>query len=66
MSFDKQYPNRKDRRKPYRGSKAVDRSCRNRGSCGYCLRSRTINQARTDASVQLAMQAMDDFDGAED
>lgn len=40
MSFDKSYPNRKDRRKPYRGSKRFDRSCRNHGSCGYCERNR--------------------------
>lgn len=36
MSFDKSYPNRKDHRKSYRGSKRFDRSCRNHGSCGYC------------------------------
>lgn len=36
MSFDKNYPNRKDQRKPYRKSKAFDRTCRNHGSCSYC------------------------------
>lgn len=35
MSFDKDYPNRKDRRKPYQGSKNFDRSCRNSGSCDW-------------------------------
>lgn len=40
MSFDKKYPNRKDKRKPYRKSKAFDRSCRNHGTCGYCKNNR--------------------------
>lgn len=33
MSFNKPYPNRKDKRKPYYGSKRFDKSCRNHGSC---------------------------------
>lgn len=37
MSFDNSvYPNRKDRRKNYRGAKGFCRSCRNHGSCTYC------------------------------
>lgn len=40
MSFDNHYPHRKDRRKKYRGAKAVDRSCRNHGSCPYCAKAR--------------------------
>lgn len=36
MAFDNKYPNRKDHRKPYRRSKAFDRSCRPHGSCSYC------------------------------
>jgi hypothetical protein len=40
MSFEKNYPNRKDKRKRYRGSKAFDRSCRNHGKCDYCREGR--------------------------
>ncbi len=40
MSFDKYYPNRKDRRKPYYKSKRFDRSCRCHGNCQYCLSNR--------------------------
>jgi len=36
MSFDRNHPNRKDHRKPFRGSKRWDRSCRNHGGCPYC------------------------------
>lgn len=36
MPFDNYYANRKDWRRPYRKSKAFDRSCRNHGSCAWC------------------------------
>lgn len=43
MSFDKEYPKRKDKRKAYRRSKAFDRTCRNRGTCAYCATGRAHN-----------------------
>ena len=47
MSFDKNYPKRKDWRKPLRRSKRFDRSCRNHGGCPWCEGNRThINDAR--------------------
>lgn len=39
MSFDKYMG--KERRKHYRGSKAVDSTCRNHGSCDWCRSNRT-------------------------
>jgi hypothetical protein len=50
MAFDNRfYPNRKDNRRVYpkwERAKNVDRSCRNHGTCTYCLRNRTINLQR--------------------
>lgn len=40
MSLDKSIKHGKERRKPYRKSKAFDASCRNNGSCSYCRDSR--------------------------
>ena len=41
MAFDKDYPKRKDWRKPYlSGSKRVDRTCRPGGNCPYCQSGR--------------------------
>lgn len=40
MSFDKDYPNRKDKRKKYRKSKRFDATCRPGGSCPYCRDNR--------------------------
>jgi hypothetical protein len=53
MGFDKNYPNRKDIRKPYTGSKAFDCSCRNHGRCGWCLG----NRKHFDTAARVAADA---------
>jgi hypothetical protein len=40
MSLDKAIEHKKERRKPYRRSKAIDGSCRNHGSCPSCRSAR--------------------------
>jgi len=40
MSLDKAIKHGKEHRKPYRGAKAVDSTCRNHGSCSYCESNR--------------------------
>ena len=40
MSLDKAIEHGKERRKPYRGAKAVDCTCRNHGSCPWCKANR--------------------------
>lgn len=51
MAFDNDYPNRKDRRKPYRKSKVFDTSCRNHGSCGYCEQNRRFFDTKRRAAA---------------
>jgi len=41
MSLDKGIKHGKEKRKPYKKSKAFDASCRNHGGCPYCESSRT-------------------------
>ena len=36
MSLDKAIASGKEKRKPYRGAKAIDGTCRNHGSCPAC------------------------------
>lgn len=43
MSLDKAIRSGKEHRKPYRKSKAIDKTCRNHGSCIYCKRNRLFN-----------------------
>lgn len=46
MSLDKAIKHGKEKRKQYRGSKAVDHTCRNHGSCDYCKNNRLFNQRK--------------------
>lgn len=41
MSFYNYYPNRKDHRRSYYDSRSFDSSCKNNGSCTYCVSTRT-------------------------
>jgi len=36
MALDKAIQHGKEHRKPYRKAKAIDKTCRNHGSCPYC------------------------------
>lgn len=40
MSLNKAIEYNKEHRKPYRGSKAIDRTCRNHGGCQWCEENR--------------------------
>lgn len=54
MSFDNEYPNRKDRRKRYHGSKNFDRSCRPGGDCPHCKNNRRYsNEKRKQQALEL-------------
>lgn len=40
MSLDKAIQHGKEKRKPYTGSKAIDRTCRSHGGCDWCRENR--------------------------
>ena len=40
MALDKAIEHRKEHRKPYFGSKAIDKTCRNHGGCPWCEENR--------------------------
>lgn len=40
MSLDKSIMHGKEHRKPYRGAKSIDRTCRNHGGCPWCQGNR--------------------------
>lgn len=46
MSLDKAIAHGKEKRKPYRGAKAIDYSCRNHGSCEACRVRRLISSIK--------------------
>lgn len=40
MSLNKAIAHGKEKRKPYKGAKAIDCTCRNHGSCAWCRENR--------------------------
>lgn len=40
MGLEKAIEHKKEKRKPYKGAKAVDYSCRNHGTCEWCRGNR--------------------------
>lgn len=46
MSLDKAIEHGKEHRKPYYDVKAIDRSCRNHGTCGWCKESRLYKHTK--------------------
>ena len=40
MSLDKAIAHGKEYRKPFRGAKAIDKTCRNHGGCEWCKGNR--------------------------
>jgi len=60
MSLKKAIESGKERRKPYKGSKSWDSSCRNHGSCSWCERSRTHNtKKKLSAAKQQIEETVD-------
>ena len=51
MSFDKDYPNRKDIRNPYYKNGKFDKTCRNHGSCPWCKRARLLHYIKDEENV---------------
>ncbi len=52
MSLDKAIEHGKEFREEYRGSKAIDRTCRNHGSCDWCKNNRTIQHNKIDIATK--------------
>ena len=46
MSMEKAILSGKEKRKLYRGSKAIDHTCRNHGSCKWCENNRKYSHLK--------------------
>jgi hypothetical protein len=51
MSLDKAIQHKKEKRQPYRKSKAIDASCRNHGGCPYCESNRAYHDLKAELSA---------------
>ena len=52
MSLDKAIEHGKEHRKPYRGGKAIDHTCRNHGGCPWCEGNRLHKHKRRAPSAE--------------
>lgn len=57
MSLDKSIDHGKEHRKPYRGAKSIDRTCRNHGSCGWCRENRRHKYYKKELSTKQELKA---------
>lgn len=46
MGLEKAIEHGKEKRRQYIGAKAIDRTCRNHGSCEWCKGNRTYNNRK--------------------
>ena len=58
MSFDKAIEHGKEHRKPYKGSKAIDPTCRNHRGCPWCEENRLYQSKK---AKLIANEKMKDF-----
>ena len=57
MSLDKAIKYGKEKRKPYHGAKSVSKSCRNHGTCPYCLGNRFYkNRKRLESLIEQEVE----------
>ena len=59
MSLNKAIEHKKEFRKPYRGSKADDCSCRNHGSCPRCMSNRMYQQLKMEEACKQALEEVE-------
>lgn len=52
MGLEKSIQSGKEHRKPYRGAKAVDSTCRNHGSCPWCQGNRTYKNDKRELAAE--------------
>ena len=60
MTLDKSIQSGKERRKPYRGAKAIDATCRNHGSCEWCHGNRTHKNDKRELEAEQELREYDD------
>ena len=56
MGLDKAIIYGKEKRKPYTGDKAIDRTCRNNGTCGWCKENRLYQRNKAEAAAKQELK----------
>lgn len=59
MSLNKSIQSGKEHREPYRGTRAIDHTCRNHGSCEWCKSNRTHKNDKRELAAEQEMREYD-------
>ena len=62
MGLEKAIEHGKEHRKPYKGSKAIDCTCRNNGSCDWCRENRLYQQLKAEEAAEQAIEEYENED----
>ena len=60
MGLEKAIEHGKEKCKPFKGAKAVDCSCRNHGTCPWCLQNRTYKNIRVKLKSDDELKEIED------
>lgn len=60
MSLEKAIEHGKEHRKPYTGSKAIDKTCRNHGGCEWCEENRKHKYNKREEAMQERLSEYED------
>ena len=60
MSLDKAIDHKKEHRKSYYGSKAIDKTCRNHGSCEWCEKNRKHKYEKKEEAMKHRVKEWED------
>lgn len=64
MTLNKAIEHGKEHRKEYRGAKAASCTCRNHGTCSWCLENRLFkNTKREESAKAKEKEVVDGIDG---
>lgn len=63
MSLDKAIKSGKEHRKPYRGAKSIDCTCRNHGSCEWCRENRTHKNDKREMAAEQELSEYEWYKG---
>ena len=61
MSLNKSIEHGKEHRKPYRGAKAVDSTCRNHGGCDWCKGNRMYRNDKQNLKIEQKIKDYEDL-----
>ena len=61
MTLNKSIQSGKEHRKPYRGAKAIDSTCRNYGNCKWCHGNRTHKNDKRELDAEQELRKYNVF-----